>query len=134
MRSINMSRTYFSKMIRHMNWNPVPTSLTNMISLLQIRKIRRNFIFDTLSQLKSVTDMLRDSPVCFREAAAESVCGLRSSNPRPIYPESGARSGVARRLSQVCRVPSVPGRNLHLFREGRQDVLQEGLRQVSAVP
>jgi hypothetical protein len=62
------------------------------------------------------------------------VCGLWGPNPRPIHLESGARFGVARRLSQVRGVPSIPGRDLYMLREGRQDVLQARLRKVSEVP
>jgi len=42
------------------------------------------------SQLQTLTLSLTQRIVYYREAAAESVCGLWGPDPRPIYPESGA--------------------------------------------
>lgn len=46
-------------------------------------------------------------------------------------PASGAQSGVARGVPEMRRVPAVSGREVHLLRAGRQDLLQARLRQVS---
>lgn len=56
--------------------------------------------------------------------------GLRGANPRPVHPQGGPRPRVARRVPQVPGVPPVPGRVLHLLRQGREDLLQEGLHKV----
>ena len=57
--------------------------------------------------------------------------GLWWSNPRPIHLAGGPQPRVACRLPQVLRMSDVPGRKLHLLRQGRQDILQEGLHEVS---
>lgn len=48
---------------------------------------------------------------------------LRHPDPRPVHPAGSAGPGVARGLPQVPGVPPVPGRELYLLREGRQNVL-----------
>lgn len=63
-------------------------------------------------------------PCCSsREAAGVSVRGLREPDPRPVHPAGLPGPGVARRLSQMCRVQPVPGRVLHMLRPGRKDLL-----------
>lgn len=59
----------------------------------------------------------------FRKAAAKSLCRMRCPDSRPVHLACGSGPRVARRLSQVCRVSSVPRRDLYLLRSGRQDVL-----------
>lgn len=61
----------------------------------------------------------------------QPVRGLRRRHPRPVHTARGAEPGVARRLPQVLRVPDVPRRDVHVLRQGRQDLLQGGLPQVS---
>lgn len=58
------------------------------------------------------------------------VCRLWLRDLRPVHLASLTRHGMARRLSKVRRLSSVPGRVVHLLREGRQDLLQTGLSQV----
>lgn len=69
-----------------------------------------------------------------REAAGVSVRGLREPDPRPVHPACVPGPGVARCLSEVRRVQSVPGRVVHLLRAGREDLLQAGLHQVGPGP
>lgn len=70
-------------------------------------------------------------PFCFRETSeTEPLRGLRGSDPRPVDTAGRPGPGVARRLPEVPGVPPVPGRVLHVFRQGRQDLLQEGLCKV----
>lgn len=58
-----------------------------------------------------------------REAAGVSVRGLREPDPRPVHPSGLARPGMARRLSEMCRVQPVPGRVLHMLCPGWKDLL-----------
>lgn len=58
-----------------------------------------------------------------READGVSVRGLWEPDPRPVHPAGLPRPGVARSLSQMCRVQSIPGRVLHVLRQGRKDLL-----------
>lgn len=70
------------------------------------------------------------APFPAREARDGHVRGLRESDPRPVYPSGVARPRVARRLPQVRGVQPVPGRDVHVLRERRENLLQAGLRQV----
>ncbi|KAJ1530755.1 hypothetical protein ONE63_005609 [Megalurothrips usitatus] len=63
------------------------------------------------------------------EAAHVSVRGLRGGHPRPVHPAGGAGPRVARLLPAVLRVPGLPGRDVHVLRARRQDLLQERLRE-----
>lgn len=69
-----------------------------------------------------------------REAGHRHVRGLREPDPRPLHPARVPRPGVARRLPQVRRVQPVPGRDVHVLRERREDLLQARLRQVRRRP
>lgn len=62
-------------------------------------------------------------PPSRREVANRNVCGLWKSDTRPVHPESLPGPGVACSLPQVCRVQPVPGRELHLLRPRRKDLL-----------
>lgn len=73
----------------------------------------------------------RPAPFPAREARDGHVRGLRESDPRPVYPSGVARPRVARRLPQVRGVQPVPGRDVHVLRERRENLLQAGLREVS---
>jgi hypothetical protein len=61
------------------------------------------------------------------------VRGLRLTDSRPVHPQGGPQPGVARSLPEVLRVQEVPRRELHLLRQGGQDLLQGRLPQVSEV-
>lgn len=65
-----------------------------------------------------------------REARIRDVCGMWKSDPWPVHTESVSGPGVACSLSQVCRVQSIPGWDLHLFRPGRENLLQKRLCKV----
>lgn len=76
---------------------------------------------------------LTGGPASFfgREAWDGHVRGLRESNPRPVHSAGVSRPRVACGLPQMRRVQPVPGRDVHVLRERREDLLQAGLRQVS---
>ena len=65
-----------------------------------------------------------------REARIRDVCRMWKSDPWPVHTESLSRPGVARSLPEVRRVQPVPGWDLHLFRPGRQNLLQKRLCKV----
>lgn len=65
-----------------------------------------------------------------REARIRDVCRMWKSDPWPVHTESLSRPGVACSLPEVCRVQPVPGWDLHLFRPGRQNLLQKRLCKV----
>lgn len=69
-----------------------------------------------------------------REAWHGHVRGLRESNPRSVHSAGVSRPRVARGLPQMRRVQPVPGRDVHVLRERREDLLQAGLCQVSPGP
>lgn len=65
-----------------------------------------------------------------REARIRDVCRMWKPDPWPVYTESLSRPGVACSLPEVCGVQPVPGWDLHLFRPGRQNLLQKRLCKV----
>lgn len=64
-----------------------------------------------------------NAPSPRREVGNRNVRGLWKSDTRPVHPESVPGPGVACCLPQMCRVQPVSGRDLHLFRPGRKDLL-----------
>ena len=65
-----------------------------------------------------------------RQLSSLRLRWLRGSDPRPLHPPRGPQPRVARLVSEVLRLREVPGRELHVLREGREGLLQGGLPQV----
>lgn len=65
-----------------------------------------------------------------REVRTCDVCRLRQSNPWPVHPAGLPRPGVARSLFEMRGVQPIPGRDMHLLRTGRENILQERLCKV----
>ncbi len=65
-----------------------------------------------------------------REVRTSDVCRLRQSDPWPVYSAGLPWPGVARSLFKMRGVQPVPGRDVHLLRTGRENVLQERLCKV----
>ena len=80
-----------------------------------------------ITRLKHVLDDAREQP---RRSGAVSVRGVRRPDPREVLP-AGRRQTVARQLSQVLAVSPLARLTTHLLREGRPNILQTRLLQVS---
>lgn len=58
-----------------------------------------------------------------RKAAIVDVRGVWRPHHRSVHTEGVARPGVACGVPQVCGLPSVPRRNMHMLRQGRKNIL-----------
>jgi len=67
-----------------------------------------------------------------RRPGDADVCGLRATHQRPVLAAGSAGPRVACGLPQMHRLWTVSGRNVHLFRTRRKDLLSSRLHQVGS--